>query len=263
MLVGKRIKGEKWKMKKRYLPAIAALLIALTCASFLPVFGQLPTFVYSAPTLNVVTIAQDDQLRKTGVIVFTDTAADFQAGVFTHQDLMAQFKILVSYNGLQVNPTGLQCFVIEKDKYNPLKHPQGTWEDLVTIPKDMSNNFICKWRSGPPGVGVLDVYFTSGALAGTSYGFGAQTQLSQFIADYVLVVYAWYTVGRNTVYGTDIQDICVLGWPLLNNGDTGYMITKPDGTFHWVYADQLGPWVNCEDAALYEHAILGLPIPWY
>ena len=51
-------------MNKRYLPAIASLLIiAIALTSFLPVFAALPTMLVAQPTLRVTTIAEDDELR--------------------------------------------------------------------------------------------------------------------------------------------------------------------------------------------------------
>jgi hypothetical protein len=259
LLAGKR-KRRKKKMNKRYLPAIAALLIAITCASFLPVIAQevtLPTYIFAAPTLQVVTIAQDDQLRHTGVMWLADNMKDFLAGTTPDMDVMSQFKILVSYNGVPVTPSSLYCQVVEKDKYNSIKDKQGPWENLETVPKDVSTYFTCKFRWGKPGVGVLDVYYT-----GPTSGIATAAVR---ISDYILVVGANYAVGRSTVYGTDMQDICILGWQIESaNGVPDYVITKPDGTEHYVYADPLGsfPNVNCEDAALVQKDQLGVPVPW-
>jgi hypothetical protein len=264
LLVGKRRKGEKRKMNKRYLPVIAAILIAITCASIMPVLAQvvtLPTYIYAAPTLTVVTIAQDDQARKTGVMWLADSYSDYVAWLASPStappaavDFMSQFKILVSYNGVPVTPSSLYCQVVEKDKYNPIKNSQGTWENLYTVPKDVSTYFTCKFRWGKPGVGVIDVYY-----------IGPGTPVS--ISDYVLVVGANYAVGRSTVYGTDIQDICVLGWPI--ELAPAWTITKPDGTTHWIYDDPLSDWTSgglrwksCEDLTLMQKAELGVPIPW-
>jgi hypothetical protein len=262
LLVGKRTKGEKRKMNKRYLPVIAAILIALTCASIMPVLAQvvtLPTYIYAAPTLTVVTIAQDDQVRKTGVMWLADSQPEynlFQAASSTWdgvQDVMSQFKILVSYNGVPVTPTSLYCQVVEKDKYNPIKDRQFPTENLMTVPKDESTLFTCKFRWGKPGVGVLDVYY-----------IGPGMPVS--IADYVLVVGANYAVGRNTVYGTDMQDICVIGWPI--ELQPAAVVTKPDGTGHWIFDDPLSDWTtstvwkSCENVALMQRQALGVPIPW-
>jgi hypothetical protein len=201
------------------------------------------------PTLTVVTIAEDDETRNTGIILLADTEANFRAKPTAGwpQDLLAQFKVFVSYNGVPVAPTSFYCQVIEKDKYNVLKEKQGSWENLGTWPKDMTSNFDCKLRWGKPGVGVIDVYFVG-------------TTAPQWIADYVLLVAFDLTVGRTLIYGSELQDICVLGW---NLGTTGTWVTKPDGTRHYVFPDSLGDFVSCEDAAMYQkHYVLGLPIPW-
>jgi len=253
-------------MNKRYFPAIAALLIAVTCTSFLPALAQvascpngsglpcLPTFLAAEPVLTVITIAQDDQLRNTGVIWLADTMANYVAGTPAAQDLMAQFKLFVSYNGLPIAPTSIFCQFVEKDKSEPIKNAQGPWETLVSVPKDVSQNFICKPRWAAPGVGVLDVYYIGPGLPVS-------------IADYVLVVTANFAIGRTLVYGTDMQDICVLGWPVSSTADsttepTFYQITKPNGGILYLIADPLGGWKSCEDLALAQHADLGVPIEW-
>jgi len=111
----------------------------------------------------------------------------------------------------------------------------------------MSLSFVCKARWGKPGVGVLDVYYTGPGLPVN-------------IADYVLVVGANLAVGRTTVYGTEIQDICLLGWPVPTT--PSWIITKPSGDLHYIYPDALVGWKSCESLALEQKAILGIPIPW-
>ncbi|HXZ97829.1 MAG TPA: hypothetical protein VED24_00520 [Candidatus Acidoferrum sp.] len=256
-------------MNSRYLPVIAALLIAVTCSAFLPVIAQsstlptLPTTIFAAPTLTVVTIAQDDQARHTGVMWLADTFADFGTPSAV-PNLVSQYKLLISYNGVPVVPSSIYCQFVEKDKAEPLKNRQGTWETLESIPNDVSSSFVCKFRSAEPGVGVLDVYFT-----------GAGKPVS--IADYVLFVSVSYTVGRSTVYGGDMQDLCLLGWPVyFAPGAIGIPVTSPAFNLmttaplpakslnypHGIYVDPLGNWGSCEDLALQEQAALGLPISW-
>jgi hypothetical protein len=242
-------------MNKHYLPAIASLLIiAIAMTSFMPVFAALPTRLVAQPTLRVTTIAEDDELRQTGVMFMGTgvTAATLGTGP---SDLLAQFKILISYNGVPVTPASITCQFVEKDKANPLKDQQFPAENLKTVPKE-NPNFICKFRWGKPGVGVIDVYYIGAALG-------------QYIADYILVVGAGMAVGRTTVFGAEIQDICLLGWPsdyLATAVNAPYIITKPDGTQHYVYDDPLGPvgakWASCEDLALLQHDQLGIPISW-
>jgi len=235
-------------MKTRYLPAIASILIiAVAMTSFLPVFAALPTRLVAQPTLTVVTIAQDDEARETGVIWF-GTGTTFATLGTGPQELMSQFKVFVSYNGVPVAPTTTSCQFVEKDKVNPLKPGlQGPWENLVSKPVE-NPNFVCKFRWGKPGVGVIDVYYI-GALR------------PEAIADYILVVRASLAVGRTTVTGAEIQDICVLGFPAPDAGPV-YIITKPSGDTHPIYADPLGSYVSCEDLALQEQNEVGLPILW-
>jgi len=265
-------------MNKRYLPVIASVLIlAITVATFQPAFAAVTTLrALAMPTLVVFTIPEDDQIRQTGMMVFADTRLDFQAivaagGVYStvvtpgktndFQDLLAQYKLLVSYNGVPINPTSLFCQIDEKDKANPLKDKQGPWENLKTIVVDKTSNFVCKVRWGKPGVGVLDVYYT-GPL------------LPQYISDYVVAVYATLKIGSTLIYGSDIQDLCILGWSMYGNHPDGVPVgaagsplhwLKPDGSFHTIYPDPLDSVVSCETAALWQkhvELVPPLPIPW-
>jgi hypothetical protein len=89
--------------------------------------------------------------------------------------------------------------------------------------------------------------------------------MQQYISDYVLVVGAIYLIGRTSIFGTEIQDICVLGWPMSPEGGAAepiWVITKPSGDFHYVFDNPLGPYMSCEDAALFQKTTLGFGIPW-
>jgi hypothetical protein len=253
----------KKEMNKRYLSAIAALFIVTIVAStFMPaVKAQMTTGLYAQalPALQVKTIAEDDELHKTGIILLgtPPTAPNPYAFLwsqtqYSQPKYLAQFKVLVSYNGVPVTAT-LTCEVIEKDKVNALKTKQGDWENLITVPKDMTGNFVCKYRESKPGVGVIDVYWQGPATGSPILSVG------QFIADYILVVTFAYTVGHVVVKGTEMQDICVLGWPLYGQFT---VVTKPDGTEHYVFPNALNGFVSCEDAALVQKDILGIPIAW-
>jgi len=262
----------------------AVFVIAIIAAAVVPAYAQ--TILLSpraVPSLVVKTIAEDDEMRKTGIILLgmTTPSTDFdtlfqdvgqaiqfpavvvtpgwlEPNVATSPKFLSQFKLLVSFNGVPVTPTTITCQVIEKDKVNPIKDKQFPAENLKTRPVDQSQNFVCKFRPAKPGVGVLDVYYV-----GPTTG--------QYIADYVLNVGASVTIGRNVVFGQEIQDICVLGWPstlvMFDIGDASFafkpvIITKPDGTTHVVYPDALGTVANCEDMVLMQHYALGLTIPW-
>jgi hypothetical protein len=233
-------------------------MIAVLASSFLPAFAV--TYRYRAdPVLVVKTIAEDDELRQTGIILMADSRAAFDhPSTVLASKLLAQYKILVTFNGIPVTPTSYTCQIIEKDKVNPYKSPQGVWENLITKVV-VTDNFICKWRTGKQGVGVLDLYYIG-------------THTGQFIADYVVVVQATLAIGRTVVYGTEMQDVCVLGWPVVvvgvangansQNAAPDYWFTKPDGTRHYIWADPLGNYMSCEDAALVQKAALLIQIPW-
>jgi len=192
------------------------------------------------------------------------------SGTTTYADLMAQYKILVSYNGVPVAATLVGCQIVEKDKVNALKDKQGPWENVKTVPVDASDRFTCKMRWGKPGVGVLDLYWIgpvpkSGTAAYSELSGHSVSQdvaVGQYIADYIVNLSFAFTIGRTTIYGTEMQDVCVLGWPSVlamlgsdiildvtgvENGDYahGYYITKPDGSLHVIYFDALGLFTSC------------------
>ena len=233
-------------MRKEYcLPAVASLLIfGLLFSSIAPV-GAAIARPKALPVLEITTIAEDDEFRKTGVIVFglpvpTGWPKPSEPGF----DKLAQYKILVTYNGVPVTPNLIVCQVFEKDKIAPGKLKQFYEELVKTVVIDVSDNFFCKPRWGKPGVGVLDVYYLG-------------PQHKEYIADNVMVVYASLKVGRSTIWGTEIQDICTLGWSMADNSNS---ITKPDGSTHWTWDNPLGPFVSCEEASIWQKVYMDFPI---
>jgi hypothetical protein len=259
-------------MNHKYISAIAAFLILGVLLSATPLaYAQTLAF---GPKLEVVTIPQDDQLLKKGVIILgADPVLTSEQGP---SDLLSQHKLIVTYNGQTLTwnigtagPT-IACNVLEKDKVNVVPDPktgdgkQGDYENLMTKLTDVSDKFVCKprWKSPAPGVyesvGVLDVYYV-GPLPGD---VGAKAA-GYWIADNILVVEAFFTVGRTVVFGSDIQDVCVLGWAVDTNVPTvpaaaSYIITKPDGTQHYIWSNALGYFLGCEELALAQRDSLGI-----
>lgn len=232
-------------MEKRiYLPVIASMLIlAMVLTSVMPVMAVAALRARADPTLEVLTIPEDDEVRKTGVIVFgLRPGVGWPKPYENGTDKLAQYKILVTYNGVPV-AFNVECQVIKKEKNHPIQQPQFEEENLQTVLTDHSANFKCKLRQGKPGVGVLDLYYIG-------------VQEKQFIADYIVKVHVWTTIGNFVVHGTEIQDVCVLGWAI---DDNHLVFTKPDGTEHDSWPDPLGPFVSCEEAAIWQRDFLGLP----
>jgi hypothetical protein len=239
-------------MNKYVLPSTAALLIlVIAVSSFMPAAAVARIVV--APYLQVVTIPEDDQLRQTGIMGLGLNPAGTPTGT-KYLDLMSQHKLLITLNGLLVSTTGLviACNVAEKDKVavsrdvttgkTISKNRQFPQENLKTVLIDVAQYFVCKprWKPGGMSVGVLDVYYT-----------GPLTK--DFIADHILVVHVTYTVGRQVFYGTEIQDICVLGWSY----STAVSIrTKTNGDMHYFVDDALKAYASCEEAALQQRAAL-------
>jgi hypothetical protein len=275
-------------MDRKLFPFVAAFLILVV------VLGATP-FIYAAsstamgPKLEVTTIPQDDQVRGTGVMILgidpEDPATPKDPLPY---DLMSQHKLLVTYNGATVTwalgtvGVAITCNVLEKDTVPPTVDPktntgqQFPHEELLTKLTDVSDKFVCKprWKSPASGTvessGVLDVYFV-GPLPSAPVTSDDSTQASPglsgddvkvWIADYVLVVEATMAIGRTVIFGTDIQDICVLGWAVDQitgfpfPAGTPFTITKPDGTPHYVWQNALGPWPGCDGLVLAELELL-------
>jgi hypothetical protein len=274
------------EMNHRYISAIAAFLILGVLLSATPLaYAQTLAF---GPKLDVVTIPQDNQKLKKGIILLGIIP---EARTEGWTDLLSQHKIIVTYNGQTLTwhvgdpgPT-IACNVLEKDKVNVVPDPktgdgkQGSYENLMTKLTDVSDKFTCKarWKSPAEGVlesvGVLDVYYV-GPLPNPDLTNPTDIDkdnkaVGVWIADNILVVEAFFTVGRTLVFGSDIQDICVLGWawgwdveeeaPIIVAPQ--YHITKPDGTQHYIWQNAMGPFVSCEDSALSQRDVLGILLP--
>ncbi len=232
-------------MDKRILPVVAsALIIVMVLATVMPVMAVTVLRARADPTLEVTTIAEDDEKRQTGVIVFgllPNLALWTNKGYEIGTDKLAQYKILVTYNGVPVT-FNVECQFIKKEKLHPLQYKQFKEENLKTVLTDESRSFKCKLRTGKAGIGVLDVYYIG-------------TQEKQFIADYIMKVHVWTTFGTTVIHGTEIQDVCVLGWSM---GTNHLAFSKPDGTTHDSWDDALGTFASCEEAALWQRDNLGL-----
>jgi len=234
-------------MNKLLVPSAAALLILVVAlSSFTPALAV--TRVVVAPFLQVVTIPEDDQVRQTGVMIL---------GLDGHPetDFLAQFKIIVTLNGVLVDAdlVKIDCNVIEKDK-EAVSNPKTTSKTVITYKQfdrenlrtkllDVADQFRCKpkWKPNGDSVGVLDVYFTGPAV-------------KEYIADHILVVEATYTLGRQVFKGAEIQDICLLGFAM---GTTPIKVTKSNGDFHYIFPNPMGDYQSCEELALYQRYIIG------
>jgi len=203
------------------------------------------------PALSVETIAEDDPVRDTGMMVLgilppgvTPGSAGFQQG----RDLIAHYKITITYNGIPIAPAGIFMQVVEVIYANPPDDPtarQFPEESLISKLTDVSEEFVCKYRTVAPGVGVLDVYYV-GPLA------------KEYVANYVVVIGAFVRVGRSVVYGIDLQSLCILGWSM--DSTTG-VTTLPDGTKYYGWYNPLGAFTSCEEAVFWQRIWLGLSVP--
>jgi len=278
-------------MNHKYISAVAAFVILGVLLSATPL-AYAQTMLAFGPKLEVVTIPQDNQKLGKGIIILGIDPTTGAAVTNPENDLLSQHKLIVTYNGAtlvwRVGDPGpaIACNWLEKDKVAVQPDPktgdgqQGSWENLMTKLVDVSDKFSCKPRWKHPAndpslyesVGVLDVYFigplpkTPDTLNGVETGGVTGTSVGVWIADNIMVVEAYFTVGRTVVFGSDIQDICVLGWAV--DGTTvdaaatySGSITKPDGTVHYIWSNAMGDFVGCEELALAQRDVLGIQIP--
>lgn len=204
--------------------------------------------VWAGPSLQVIVRAEDYPANsKTGVIVLglSPTVAGWPFAVKTGSNDMTTYTILITYNGVSIAPDWIMCAVVEKDKVNPVTDKQGPWEQLKTSLTDRSEDFVCKHRQIMPGVGVLDVYFIG------------STSDPHNVADYMVVVTAGKRIGRTTIWGSDIQDLCILGWSM---SDYWFWVTLPDGTKYYGWTNAFGPFYSSKEAVFLQRLYLGLPI---
>jgi hypothetical protein len=169
-------------------------------------------------------------------------------------DLLSQHKILATLNGVPTTPTTVLCEIVEKEKAkippqdtkSPSKR-QFPDEQIKTTLQDVTDNFVCKFRWIKPGVGALDVYFIG-------------PRVSNFIADHMLIVTVGYKVGRNTIWASELQDICILGWSMGTNVlaiglfDTYTLSTGTYKDIYWSWDDAIGKFVSCDEAAAWQLA---------
>jgi hypothetical protein len=271
-------------MNHKFLPFVAAFMILAIVFSTMP-FTYAVTRATIGPKLEVTTIPQDDQKREKGIIILGIDPANLGKIDPVQPDLMSQHKLLVTYNGAVMTwalgsvGVTIACNVLEKDKVNVVPDPktgdgkQGDWENLMTKLVDVSDKFVCKprWKSPTAGLlesaGVLDVYYvgplSAAPTAAAPLGGVTGASVGVWIADYIVVVEATITIGRTVVFGAEVQDICVLGWAVNGNAPNqrapaNWIITKPDGSHHYIWQQAFGNYVGCEELALAQRDAMGI-----
>jgi hypothetical protein len=284
---------EKMKMNKKImLPALAAFMILVMVATAFPAATALVVKAKADPLnmpLKVVTIAEDDQDRNQGIMIFCvihDITFNHDKTKGDANDPRAydpntckdntwvkkwtDYKILVLqpngelfYWAINLGTSGpsgfsMKCEVIEKDTVEP-KVPQDTWEMIKKVVTDRSSDFKCKPRWKSTGgffysVGALDLYFTG------------KRQASEDIAPYIVSVEVLFTdpLTKLPYYGNDIQDLCVLAWPFNDPTEwqkRPYNLQKPEHKELTMVPDAMDGFVSCEDATNFQRSLLGAYIP--
>ena len=223
-----------------------------------------PTPPVAAPQVRVETVAEDDEARSEGIMVICpggsippgdtraadlDTCDDDNDDIW--EDIHASYKLSTVFEGIPVEPTAVMCMVVRNDIVSP-SAPQIPEEVIATESTDVTDRFVCMIRPLAPGIGVLDVYYTGPDAA-------------EAVGTYELVVQAILTVGSRVYYGTDIQDLCVLGWPFNDAGTNKTFSVDAStevGLKHLKRAPHpLDGFAGCNDAALFQRELLGLTIP--
>jgi hypothetical protein len=277
-------------MNRKFIPALAALMVLGMLLSVVPL-SYAQTYAIG-PMLNVETIPEDNPLLGTGVMILGINPAYGPTGTTaSYSHLMAQYKLIITYNGetltwaVGTTPPSVTCNILEKDKVNVEPNPktgigkQGSWENLMTTLVDVSNKFVCKprWKSPATGVlesvGALDVYYvgpTPAAAVTNSLGVVLTPAVTNaaagvWIADNIVTVEAFITAGRTVVFGSDIQDLCTLGWAISGSTVSSMaqpttFVTKPDGTTHWIWQNAMGSFYSCESLALAQRNVLSITL---
>jgi hypothetical protein len=229
-----------------------------------PAATPTPTPLVAAPQVRVDTVAEDDQARNTGVMVLCPGVPPLPAGAGAAdpdtcndngndmwEDFHASYKLTIGFQGVPVTPTVLACAVVRKDTVSP-SAPQIPEEVIASEPTDVSDRFVCISRYSMPGTGFLDVYYTGPSAA-------------EAVGAYELVVEAALTVGSQTYWGTETQDLCALAWPFNDAGANETFSADAStevGLKHLKRAPQpLSGFASCDDAALFQRDLLGLTIP--
>jgi hypothetical protein len=284
--------------KKTLLPAFAAFMILVMLAVAFPSAAAQVTSrdSYNMP-LTIVTVAEDDQARQTGVMILCVThGLTFGTGSDTRaldpntclQETVqtgpsntisggptwnpwiskwTDYKILILLpNGAkffwpvsQAFPTGLvlACEVIEKDTVEP-KVPQASWEILKKMVTDRSSDFVCKFRWKALG----GFYWSVGVL--DLYYTGPQR--SEDVAPYILDIQAVFTdpTTKLVYYGAEMQDLCMLAWPFNDPSDMQkrpFNLQKPEGLDLVRVPDPLDGFAGCQSATDFQRTLLGSYIP--
>jgi len=176
-----------------------------------------------------------------------------EKGVMGGMDLLSQHKILATLNGVPTTPTYQLCEIVEKEKAKiPPTTTKATGkrqfddEMIKTTLKDVTNNFICKFHWIKPGVGALDVYFVG-------------ARVKDFIADHMLIITVGYKINRTTIWASDLQDICILGWSMGHEWLSIALFKNPGqstGPKRWEFYDSwddpLYDFVSCDEAAAWQ-----------
>ncbi|HYA13357.1 MAG TPA: hypothetical protein VEF33_03355 [Syntrophales bacterium] len=240
------------------------------------------------PIIQVRLIAEDDARRNTGIMELctlgslnpTVDAAKMRVsdtntctlsgaeGDWTNVHSIYKFTVTANgqtfywTTGSNQGPT-VVCEVFLKHPRSPL-NPEFPRQVLVTDSLDMSQYFICETRFKEPtpgsmeSVGVLDLYYVGPINTADIGAYGVV----------VTALQTFKVLGVNTVvFGSDIQDLCVLGWPFndaVNNVPYTLIIptaAQPGGSKFTRVPDPLNGFTGCDDAVLFQRNAVGLTIP--
>jgi hypothetical protein len=269
--------------KKIMLPALAAFMILVMVATAFPAASAVAVKAVAARDpvnlpLSIVTIAEDDEGRDTGIMILCVThdltfGPDSNTRAYDPNtcsdsgwlDKWASYKIIVLFADGEkffwvpgtTPPFSMVPEFIEKDTVEP-KVPAFAQETLKKEVTDLTASFAWRFRWKYYGgffwsVGDMDVYYTG-------------VQHSEYVAPYIIDLQVSYTspTTKLSYYGADIQDLCILAWPFNDPTDwqkRPFNLQKPERVDLTRVPDPLDGFAGCEDATLFQRSLLGSYIP--
>jgi len=239
-------------LKRRTRLLIAVVAVVLVSAS-----AVIAGYIYtSRPVQSQLEIIAEDHaipsFPETGLMILCPSKArDMGLCAPDERDLHARYRLVVQPPPPPEVSLQVECKVFEKAKYAPFDNSifpvwhSGVWANLKTRLMDATSNFTCSYTRTGEGTFGLDLAFIG------------DPDDAPLIASYVLVVTIGYDepslpfgLLSRTVNGTSAGDLCLLGYHFGKH--------PPSGTSQ--SEKPLGEFLSCEEAALMQRDLFGIPI---
>jgi len=211
------------------------------------------SFIYVIPPaiIEVSMNAEHGEIAGT-MILCPNKAGEMGLCNTDERDLHAKYRLVVQPPPPPDISLRVECKVLEIERLTRLDNPlfpvarSFAWEKLETSVMDATGNFTCSYTRTGEGTLELDL------------GLIADPDDEQLILRYLLVVTIGYDepllpfglLSRNA-NGTDIGDLCLLGYHIGKH--------PPQGTPE--NERPLGEFLSCDEAVLWQRALLNIPPP--